>query len=144
MFKRFIIKENMIKIGGKEIHNIDVDVSKAEDGSGTMVYSMMDEAEVIPRPELILYVGQQYKLNINAKGYPFYITTNPIGGCKEINYEGSIEIRPENSSSLGNVGIEIGSLIWTPKGSHSQMELYYQCNYYPNMGNKIIVKYPEY
>jgi hypothetical protein len=103
-----------------------------------------DRNEIFGAPVVTVIVGRTYRFEIDAKNYPFYITTDPVGGgaLKNLSLVGAIEIPIEAPESKGNVGIEKGLLVWTPKKEHTQMELYYQCNYHKYMGNKINVVMP--
>jgi hypothetical protein len=103
-----------------------------------------DKVEIFGAPVVTVIVGRTYRFEIDAKNYPFYVTTDPVGGgaLKNLSLVGAIEIPIEAPESKGNVGIEKGILVWTPKKEHTQMELYYQCNYHKYMGNKINVVMP--
>lgn len=105
-----------------------------------------DKVTVYGAPFITMDSGTTYHFVIDCPGHPFYITTDSQGGGVMRNPIQSlveaIEIVPENTEEKGNVGIEKGVLTWTPSREHSQMKLFYQCNYYPSMGNQIIVKLP--
>jgi hypothetical protein len=117
-------------------------------GEKDMLYTITkDQQTVYNVPHVTLDVGITYLFVVNTPGYPFYITTDAQGGGvlrQPIqSMSGSIEIIPECTGEKGNVGMEKGSLRWTPSREHSQMKLFYQCNYYPFMGNSISVRLPE-
>lgn len=108
------------------------------------VYSITKDNQTIYRaPYVTVEVGTIYHFIIDTPGHPFYITTHPRGGGVSAgptqSMAGAIEIVAESTGQLGNVGIEKGTLCWIPSALHSQMKLFYQCNYYPDMGNSIIV-----
>lgn len=118
---------------------------EGEEDSSEMVYSISkDQVEIFGCPFVTLSCGTTYRFVIDTPGYPFYITTDPVGGGifrqPVLSYVGSIEITPENSDEKGNVGLEKGVLTWTPESAHSQMTLYYQSNFHHHAGNQIIVK----
>lgn len=111
------------------------------------VYSITkDKITVYGMPICTLTAGVTYNLVIDCPGNPFYITTDVQGGgvlrTPIQSMAGAIEIVAENTAEKGNVGIEKGTLTWTPSRDHSQMKLWYQCNYYTNMGNQIVVNLP--
>jgi hypothetical protein len=108
------------------------------------IYTITKDGQTIYQsPYLTVEVGTIYHFVIDTPGHPFYITTHPRGGGVAAgpsqSMAGAIEIIPESTGQIGNVGIEKGTLSWTPAALHSQMKLFYQCNYYPDMGNSIIV-----
>ena len=79
-------------------------------------------------PKLNLVSENLYRFVIDTPGHPFYITTSSIGGNNDL------------VGSLGfpnNIGIEKGSLDWTP--TKTNVRVYYQCNYHKNMGGEIII-----
>lgn len=106
-----------------------------------------DQKEVYGCPYVTLNVGTTYRFVIDTPKHPFYITTDSEGGGvlrKPLqSLVGVIEIVPETTGEEGNVGIEKGILTWTPSIEHAQMKLFYQCNFYPSMGNSIWVKAGE-
>jgi len=114
--------------------------------SGNVFNITMDQNEIFGAPKITLVVGKTYKFIINTPNHPFYITTDNEGaGVKRtppISLIGAIDIPVEGPESKGNVGIEKGILIWTPKKEHTQMKLYYECNYHKFMGNEINVVMP--
>ena len=140
-----------VKIGNTEVEILYVGLAPRtipdEQGSkpeGNIYTISKDNLEIYGRPFVTLISGKTYKFIINCPGYPFYITTDSQGGGAvknpPLSFIGAIDITPESTGEKGNIGIEKGELTWTPSSDHTQMKLFYQCNYYRNMGNEIIVK----
>lgn len=113
---------------------------------GSVYNISVDKKEIFGAPIITLVVGNTYRFVIDTPGHPFYITTDPEGGAvsrpEKLSLLGAIEVPIESSESKGNVGIEKGVLVFSPKAEHAQMELYYQCNYHKKMGNKVNVIIP--
>lgn len=109
--------------------------------SGNVFTISKDQVEIYGAPILTLNADVTYSFVIDTPGHPFYITTSEAGGGVMLDPPqsliGQIEITPETSGELGNVGIEKGILTYIPSRDHAQMKLYYQCNYQPHMGNSI-------
>ena len=109
-----------------------VNVTSRSDGKGH-VYAISNSSNsngTSPRvtPKLNLVSGNSYRFEIDTPGHPFYITTNSVGGGNNL------------IGALGfpnNIGIEKGSLAWTPVKTN--VRVYYQCNYHKNMGGEIII-----
>lgn len=103
-----------------------------------------DEIEIYGAPILTLNAESTYQFVIDTPGYPFYITTSNVGGGVNLDPPqsliGQIEIVPQTSGELSNVGIEKGVLTFTPSRDHTQMKLYYQSNFHPHAGNSLVVK----
>jgi hypothetical protein len=84
-------------------------------------------------PRLVLPVksnsGQQmqYIFKIDAPGCPMYITTNAIGGGNDM--AGQID---------EIAAVEVGDLTVVAKDAYKNMRIYYQCDRYRLMGNRII------
>ena len=102
-----------------------------------------DQVQIFGAPFITLEVGKTYRFIIDTPGHPFYITDDVAGGGvmskPMMSMIGAITIEPECTGDKGNVGIEKGILTWTPDSLHSQMTLYYQCNFHKYMGNRIYV-----
>tara|TARA_R110002072_G_scaffold45565_4_gene126725 strand:+ start:377 stop:793 length:417 start_codon:yes stop_codon:yes gene_type:complete len=131
-----------LSIGNRTIEKMKVVVTESKLNPGQPIYSItMDENEYYGRPELSFKVGRTYKFEFDTLNHPFYITTDEHGGGSKRNPTqsmiGTIQIIPENSNESGNVGLVTGSLTWTPQYHHQEMNLYYQCNDHPHMGNQI-------
>lgn len=110
-----------------------------------LVYTITkDGKSIFHAPYVTLDAGTSYLFVINTPGYPFYITTDPHGGGVLLqpiqSMIGAIDIVPESTIEKGNVGLDKGRLKWVPAREHAQMKLYYQCNYYPDMGKDIAVR----
>lgn len=103
-----------------------------------------DKKEIYGAPYVTLEAGHTYIFHVDAPGYPFYITQDKSGGGvlrqPMESLAGSIKILAISTGEKENIGIEKGFLRWSPDRNHSQMELFYQCNYYPHMGSSIVVK----
>lgn len=113
---------------------------------GSVYNITSDQIEIFGAPILTLVIGNTYRFIIDAPGHPFYITTDSTGGGATRNpsmsLTGAIEIPIEERNSKGNVGIEKGNLVWTPRKDHMEMKLFYQCNFHKHMGNIINVIEP--
>jgi hypothetical protein len=105
--------------------------------TGNVYNITADKNEIYGAPIVSVTVGKTYRFEIN-------ISSDAVGGgaLRNLSLVGAIEIQIESPESKGNVGIEKGILVWTPKKEHTQMDLYYQCNYHKYMGNKINVTMP--
>lgn len=106
-----------------------VTVVKREAGSIGSEYTVNG----VRSPRLKLVVGKTYKFEIDAKGHPFYITTNAIGGTRRM--DGALTEVHKDSDN----GIEVGVVTFTPNNNHVGKPLYYQCNYHRLMGYKLLI-----
>tara|TARA_Y100000591_G_scaffold27927_2_gene20620 strand:+ start:8216 stop:21100 length:12885 start_codon:yes stop_codon:yes gene_type:complete len=81
-------------------------------------------------PTLTLYRGNTYKFNVNAKGHPFYIMTEPYkDGSTDLFYK----------SGVTNAGAVYGTVTFTvPKDAPDI--LYYQCGNHNAMGGILQIK----
>jgi hypothetical protein len=134
----------MLSVGNHDITILKVSVTESKLIPGQAIYSItMDDNEFYGKPELTLRVGNTYRFEIDTPQFPFYITSNSSGGgTKNTPPEsmiGVIQINAENNEALSNIGIVKGVLVWTPELIHTEMDLYYQCNYFPDMGNNLRV-----
>ncbi len=124
-----------------------IPLPEQKEAKGSVYNISKDKQTIYGAPVVTLNVGQRYRFIIDSPGHPFYITTNfnggGIGNKPSTSLIGMIEIPIETAESKGNVGIEKGILVWTPKKEHAQMTLYYQCNYHKRMGNEIKVQNPK-
>jgi len=113
---------------------------------GSVYNISVDKIEIFGAPILTLIVGNTYRFVIDTPGHPFYISMDEHGAgmmrTPTLSLIGAIEIPIETSESKGNVGIEKGILVWSPRPEHAQIKLYYQCNYHKNMGNAINIVLP--
>jgi hypothetical protein len=71
------------------------------------------------KPTLYVKAGHEYLFDIDARGYPFYITKSPMGGEKES-------------------GVENGTMIFKCEPWMLDQVYYYQCSKVKEMGYKII------
>ena len=131
-----------ISYADQKIVKIKVEVGKSKLNPKKYIYILtLDDNELFGKPIISMKVGTTYVFEINAPRFPFYITSDSKGGgfAENENYSmrGGIEIPSENAYESGNVGMESGTLTWTPQFIHKDMGLYYQCNFVPNMGNVI-------
>jgi len=124
-----------------------VPIPGEKEAHGEVFTITKDNKEYYGSPYITLVSGNTYKFVINTPGYPFYITTDPVGAGvirrPSQSLIGAITINPESTSEKGNVGIEKGELTFTPDRLHADMKIYYQSNFHKNMGNEIIVRLPE-
>jgi len=74
-------------------------------------------------PTLILYRGNTYKFNVNAKGHPFYIMTEPYNN--QVAEDGSTSTL--FSSGVTNNGADYGTVTFTVPLTGAPDTLYYQC-----------------
>lgn len=86
-------------------------------------------------PRLELPLGYEYIFDLDVEGYPFYITTDAIGGSKKLKGV----ILNDNNTNVTKA-IESGKLHFTPTSEHKDMKLYYQCDSTRLMGGRIIIK----
>lgn len=123
---------------------LKVSLGKSKFDSKQPIYEIsMDGREFYGKPIITVNVGKTYIFEIDTPKCPFYITTDSVGGgfneSEFLSMRGAIDIIPENTNEKGNIGIEKGTLTWIPKYTHSEMKLYYQCNFYSGLGNEIKV-----
>ena len=86
-------------------------------------------------PVLTLYRGNTYKFNVNAKGHPFYIMTEPYKD--QIGSDGSTSSL--YTTGVTNNGADNGIVTFTvPTGAPDK--LYYQCGNHDNMYGLFQVK----
>ncbi len=76
-------------------------------------------------PRLILTCGKKYQFNINTIGFPFFFTTDPVGGCNKDNVT---NIPPS----------EYDNRTYTITHDFPKI-FYYQSSLYPGMGGQVIV-----
>lgn len=131
-----------ISFADQSVVKIKVEIGKSELNNRKPLYILtLDDYELFKKPIISMKVGTTYIFEINTPKCPFYITSDPRGGGlnedETQSMKGSIEIPSENAYESGNVGIENGTLTWTPQFIHKDMDLYYQCNIFPHMGNSI-------
>lgn len=131
-----------ITFGNQNPIRIKVELGKSKFDEKKPIYVFtIDDHELYGKPILSLKVGQTYIFDINTPRCPFYITSDSVGGGinenEILSMRGAINIESENAYEIGNVGIEKGTLTWTPDFIHRNMELYYQCNFFSGMGNRI-------
>ena len=75
-------------------------------------------------PILTLYRGNTYKFNVNAKGHPFWIMTEPYkDGSTNLFY----------STGVTNAGTDYGTVTFTVPTTGAPDTLYYQCGNHDNM-----------
>ena len=101
------------------------------DGSTTRAWNFQHR-ENERNPILKLYRGNTYKFEVNAKGHPFWIMTEPYKD--KVTADGS-------TSTLYNTGVTnnetaVGTLVFKVPMS-APATLYYQCTIHSGMGNTI-------
>lgn len=141
-FKKELVMS--VSFADQEFYKIKIELGKSNLNPKKTVFVLTtDDNQLFPRAEIHLKVGNTYIFDINTPGCPFYVTSDSKGGGfnedERFSMRGAVEINSENAYENGNVGIEKGTLTWTPDFIHKDMDLYYQCNYYSEMGNKIII-----
>ena len=105
-----------------------VSISKQSSGLG-YAYTI----DAVRTPRLTLIVGKTYKFKVKSKDHPFIITTDPIGGNR--NMKGALEEVHKDDKE----GILNGIIEFRPTANHIGKSLYYQCNWHISMGHKIKV-----
>ena len=78
-------------------------------------------------PRLELNIGVTYIFKNDNDGCPLYITRDAIGGSNKL--KDKLELQSDKS----------GNIIFIPTAEHKNMKLYYQCDRYRLMGNRIII-----
>ena len=81
----------------------------------------------VKAPRLELNVGMTYVFKNDAEGCPLYITNDAIGGSNKL--KDKLDLQTD----------EDGNIIFTPTEEHKHMKLYYQCDRYRLMGNRLII-----
>ena len=113
-------------IGPSAVAEYTVTVTK-EDGSTTKAYLFSNRAGE-DNPVIKLYRGNTYKFNINAKGHPFWIMTEPFKD----------KVAADDSTStiyntgVTNNGIDYGTVTFTVPTTGVDT-LYYQCGNHDSM-----------
>ena len=82
----------------------------------------------VESPRIYLRVGIKYTFDVDAKGHPFYLTTDARGGTSH-----------QRGSVMNTTPLEVGQLEFTPDQDQVGMHLYYQCDLHPGMGYKLHV-----
>lgn len=83
----------------------------------------------VQSPRIYLKVGETCRFIIDSKDYPFYVTSDPLGGTGF-----------QRGAEMTTSPIEVGELDFTAKPEHVGKQLFYQCDTKTNMGYKIHVK----
>ena len=99
----------------------------ADDGSTGRAWEFRHR-ENLRNPELILYRGNTYKFDVDAKGHPFYIMTEPYKS--QISADGSTSTL--YTSGVTNNGAEEGTVSFTVP-TDAPNTLYYQCGSHDGM-----------
>tara|TARA_A100001015_G_scaffold231170_1_gene261693 strand:+ start:210 stop:13220 length:13011 start_codon:yes stop_codon:yes gene_type:complete len=87
-------------------------------------------------PILTLYRGNTYKFNINAKGHPFYIMTEPYKS--QVAEDGSTSTL--FSTGVTNNGAQVGTVTFTVPTTGAPDTLYYQCGNHDAMYGILQIK----
>ena len=108
-------------VGTGAVSEYKVEIAEA-DGSSARAYSF-PHRENERNPILTLYRGNTYKFNINAKGHPFYIMTEPYKSM--VAEDGSTSTL--FSTGVTNNGADYGTVTFTVPTTGAPDTLYYQC-----------------
>ncbi len=87
-------------------------------------------------PILTLYRGNTYKFNVNAKGHPFYIMTEPYKS--QVAEDGSTSTL--FNTGVTNNGAQVGTVTFTVPTSGAPNTLYYQCGNHDAMYGILQIK----
>ena len=87
-------------------------------------------------PILTLYRGNTYKFNVNAKGHPFYIMTEPYKS--QVAEDGSTSTL--FNTGVTNNGAQVGTVTFTVPTSGAPDTLYYQCGNHDAMYGILQIK----
>jgi hypothetical protein len=99
----------------------------ADDGSSASAWNLPHK-ENERNPVLILYRGNTYKFNVNAKGHPFWIMTEPYKD--KVSADGSTSTL--YTTGVTNNGVDESTVTFTvPTGAPDT--LYYQCSNHDTM-----------
>ena len=108
---------------------VEFNVSKwPEDGSSAKAWNFPHK-ENERNPIVKLYRGNTYKFNVNAKGHPFYIMTEPYKS--QVAEDGSTSTL--FSTGVTNNGTDYGTVTFTVPLSGAPDTLYYQCGNHDSM-----------
>lgn len=80
----------------------------------------------LEQPRLLLSRNKKYQFNVNTRGYPFYFTTDSIGG--KGNYNNITNIIPSDYFKTTFL-----------MDDNLSGQFYYQCALYPEMGGKVLL-----
>ena len=87
-------------------------------------------------PILTLYRGNTYKFNVNAKGHPFYIMTEPYKS--KVADDGSTSTIFD--TGVTNNGADYGTVTFTVPTTGAPDTLYYQCGNHDAMYGILQIK----
>jgi len=82
-------------------------------------------------PRLELKIGIEYTFILDVSGFPFYFTTDAIGGSNKLK---GIML------DFNDKAYESGEIKITPTIKHKDFNIYYQCNNNRLMGGRIVLK----
>ena len=108
-------------VGPSAVAEYKVEISE-DDGSSARAYSFPHK-ENERNPIIKLYRGNTYKFNVNAKGHPFYIMTEPYKS--QVSEDGSTSTL--YSTGVTNNGADYGTVTFTVPLTGTPDTLYYQC-----------------
>ena len=108
-------------VGTGAVSEYKVEIAEA-DGSSAKAYSF-PHRENERNPILKLYRGNTYKFDVNAKGQPFFIMTEPYKS--QVAEDGSTSTL--FSTGVTNNGADYGTVTFTVPTSGAPDTLYYQC-----------------
>ncbi len=120
-------------VGTGAVAEIDVTLT-VDDGSTARQY-LFRNIENDGNPEVTLYRGNTYKFNIDTKGHPLWIMTEPYKD--QIGADGSSSTL--YTSGVTNNGIESGTITFVVPND-APNTLYYQCGNHENMYGILNVK----
>ena len=109
-------------LGPSVVAEYKVEIAEA-DGSSARGYSF-PHRENERNPSITLYRGNTYKFNVNAKGHPFYIMTEPYKS--QVSEDGSTSTL--FNTGVTNNGADYGTVTFTVPTAGVPDTLYYQCS----------------
>lgn len=110
------------EINNTPASQIYVQVSTSKKDTSKLVYWLNGYES----PRLVLKRNKKYQINVNSKGFPFYLTTDSIGGKDLL---GKITDVPPTDYFVHTYYIN----------NELPNNFYYQCSLYPDMGGEVVI-----
>ena len=114
-------------VGPNVVAEYKVEIAE-DDGSSARAYSFPHK-ENERNPIIKLYRGNTYKFDVNVKGHPFWIMTEPYPS--KVSEDGSTSTVFD--TGVTNNGTDYGTVTFTVPTSGAPDTLYYQCSNHVNM-----------
>ena len=114
-------------VGPSVVAEYKVEIAES-DGSSARAYSFPHK-ENERNPIIKLYRGNTYKFDVNAKGHPFYIMTEPYKS--QVAEDGSTSTL--FNTGVTNNGTDYGTVTFTVPTTGAPDTLYYQCGNHDSM-----------